>query len=79
MIKRLIIWSLIIVFLLIVVAFLVINLFITDEDYGRPGRFGSYPNSGLYTFNPETIFESLEQGEIDVFTPYFGGPDEIEL
>ena len=79
MIKRLIIGALIIGFLLIVVACLAINLFIPEEDYRRPGNFGSYPNGGLYTFNPETIFASLEQGEADVFTPYFGGPDEIEL
>jgi hypothetical protein len=79
MIKRLTIGALIIVFFLIVVVRLAINFFIIEEDYRRPGRFGSYPNSGLYTFSPETIFESLEQGEIDVFTPYFGGPDEIEL
>ena len=79
MIKRIIISVLIIVFFLIVIAYLTINLFIREEDYRSPGRLGSYPNSGMNTFNPETIFKSLEQGNIDVFTPYFGSPDEIEL
>jgi hypothetical protein len=33
----------------------------------------------MYTFNPETIFESLERGKADIFTPYFGNPDDVEL
>jgi hypothetical protein len=79
MIKRIIIWALIMVCFLIVAAYLAINLFIPEEDHRSPGRFGSYPNSGMYTFNPETIFESLEQEETDVFTPYLGNPDETKL
>ena len=79
MIKRLVIGILIIVFFMIITAWLAIKLFIPEEDYRSPGRFGSYPNGGMYTFNPETIFESLEQGDADVFVPYFGDPDAIEL
>lgn len=79
MTKRLIIGALIIAFFLIVAACLAMKLFIPEEDYRSPGRFGSYRNGGLYTFNPETIFESLEQGDADVFIPYFGDPDEIDL
>jgi hypothetical protein len=79
MIKRWIIAASIIVLLLLIVAFLAIRFLIVDEAYKSPGRFGSYPNSGMYTFNPETVFESLEQGKSDVFMPYFGSPDEIKL
>jgi hypothetical protein len=79
MIKRIIIWALIISFFLVVAAYLVINLFIPEKDYRVPGRFGSYPSSGMYIFNPEMIFESLAQEKTDVFTPYVGNPDEIKL
>ena len=79
MIKRIIIWVVIVICFLIVAAYLAINLFIPEHDYRSPGNFGSYPNSGMYTFNPETIFDSLEQEKTDVFTPYFGNPDEIKL
>lgn len=77
--KQLAIAALIIALFLLGVACLAINLFTSEEDYRRPERFGSYPVSGMYTFNPETIFESLEQGRTDVFTPYFGNPDDVEL
>lgn len=79
MIRRLITRSLIIVLFLIVAAYLAVNLFIREKDYRSPSRFGSYPEGGLYTYNPETIFESLQQGEDDIFTPYFGSPDDITL
>lgn len=77
--KRPILTALIAILFLIAATCLTINLFTLKEDYRQPGRFGSYPENGMYTFNPETIFESLEQGRADVFTPYFGNPDEIEL
>lgn len=67
-----------IVLFLMVFIFLAVNLFIPDEDYRSPSRFGSYPISGMYTYNPETIFVSLEQGDTNVFLPYFGNPDAIE-
>lgn len=79
MTKRLTIWALIIVFFLIVFAFLIVNLFVSEEDYRMPGRLGSYPDSGSYTFDPNTILESLDKGDFDVFTPYFGNPDGIKL
>jgi hypothetical protein len=79
MTKRIIILVLMIGFFLIVTACLAISLFIPEKDFRSPGRIGSYPNSGMYTFDPDTIFETLEQGEIDVFTPYFESPDETEL
>jgi len=79
MVKRLFTWMLIIVFMLMVFVFLGINLFIVEEDYRRPGRLGSYPHSGSYTFNPETILESLNRKESNVFTAYSGSADEIEL
>jgi hypothetical protein len=72
-------WALLIVSFSVIVTCLAINLLSAGEDYRSPGNFGSYPNSGMYTFNPETIFESLEQGKADVFTPYFGNPDDVEL
>ena len=78
MMKRLIIRALAIVLFVIVAAWLAMKLFIPEEDYRSPGQFGSYPNGGMYTYNPETIFASLEQGDTDVFVPYFGNPDAIE-
>lgn len=79
MIKRLVTRVLITVLFLIVITYLAINLFITEKDYRSPGRLGSYPEIGSYTYNSNTILESLDRGETGVFTKYFGSPDDIEI
>lgn len=37
--------------------------------HSNPSSLSSYVESGDYIINPQTIFASLDRGEIDVFTP----------
>jgi hypothetical protein len=47
------------------------------EDLRRPNDLGSYyRNSGYFKFNPETVLESLESGDTNIFTPL---PEEDAL
>src|SRR6266540_3306472 len=62
-------------FLLILVSFFLIvliallgKLFQHDDIYGNPLIFVNYSNSGYYEIHPDTILESLNQGETNVFT-----------
>lgn len=51
------------------------------DNYGRtsnPAFVMHYLESGYYTFDPETILESIDQSNTNVFTPFYGHPDEIE-
>ena len=78
MTKRLVIWLSITILSFIVLVILANKLFFVEEDYRSPGTFSSYPNSGLYEIDPETILGVLNQGEIGVFTPFFGDWDRDE-
>lgn len=79
--KRLTILGSIILLFLTVVIVLVGQavLYLFREDYrGSPAYFSAYPDSGYYEINPETILASLDQGETDIFVPFFGNPDRDE-
>jgi hypothetical protein len=51
----------------IAIACMVSKLFLYDNGYGNPLRFGSYSNSGYYEIDPETILNALNRGATDVF------------
>lgn len=73
--KRKTIWGSIIILFLVVLTLLIcqVLVFLVGEDYiGSPALFGVYTESGTYEINPETLLEKLDQGETDLFTPFFG-------
>lgn len=48
-------------------------VFLFGEDYGgSPGHFNIYPESSYYEIDPETILDTVNLGENDMFTPFFG-------
>lgn len=54
-------------------------VFLFGENYGRsPAYLSVYPDSGYYEINPETILASIDQGEMDVFVPFYGDADRSE-
>ncbi len=67
---------------MIAVIFIAYQFSLRDDDdnmsSNNPGFLGSYQNNGYYRINPETILGDLDQGKTDVFTPFFGDPDNIK-
>jgi hypothetical protein len=72
------IWRIAIVLAVLILVGITIRLSYSEEDYRSPGSFHRYPDSGYYEIDPDTILDSLEHGETDVFTPFFGDPDRDE-
>jgi hypothetical protein len=68
----------IIIISLISLTALVSQLFNSPRDYRNPGYFSSYPNSGYYKIDPETILESLDRGETNLFTPLSEDPSQVK-
>lgn len=70
------------VLVMIAVIFIAYQFSLRDDDdnmsSNNPGFLGSYQNNGYYRINPETILGDLDQGKTDVFTPFFGDPDNIK-
>jgi hypothetical protein len=48
------------------------------EDLGFMGRLGRFPDSGYYMIDSESILDSLDRGEISVFTPLLENPHLVE-
>lgn len=79
--KQLMFWRLIILLFLTILVVLVsqVVIFLFGEDYsGSPAYFSAYSNSGYYEINPETILTNIDQGNNDVFVPFFGDPNRDE-
>lgn len=53
---------------IIVIASIVSKLFLYDDGYSNPLFLSRYSTYGFYEIFPETILESLNQGQVDVFT-----------
>src|SRR5512142_1544424 len=70
----------IIVFLVWVVAVTLLHDNNASEEEGRhmPGLFSSYSDAGYYKIDPKTILPTLDSGNINVFIPFYGNPDDIE-
>ena len=52
-----------------------------SEKYVEPSPNGDYPENktGKYQFDPQTIFSSLDQGKLDVFTPILDDSATIDV
>jgi hypothetical protein len=79
--KRVIVGSIIII---VIIALVFVTLICVDEIIGRrdmrtsPSLLTSYPSTGYYQIDPETILSKLEQGKTDVFVPLLEDPDMAE-
>jgi len=49
-----------------------------DQSISNPGYLDSYPETGYFKINPETILRSLSQGNADVFMPSLEDPNSVE-
>lgn len=67
-----------VIFSLIALIALAIKLISSPKNYRNPSYFTNYSNSGYYKINPETILDSIDRGETDVFMPLLEDPDQIE-
>ena len=78
--KRSLFWKLPVFLFLAVLVALVgqVVIFPFVDHSGSPAYFGDYSNSGYYEINPETILTTIDQGNNDVFVPFFGDPDQDE-
>jgi hypothetical protein len=63
--RKKLLWALLCIFTIA----LGVRLFWYDAGYSNPLHFTSYPQSGYYEINPETLLVNLNQGKEDVFTP----------
>jgi hypothetical protein len=67
--ERFLNWRSISLLTVIVTASLISKLFLYDNSYEDPFLFSRYSTYGFYEIYPETILDSLNRGETNVFTP----------
>ena len=67
--------------LLLGLALILISVYINNMNSERsvrnPGYLSSYPNTGYYKIDPESILASLAEGNTNVFTPLIQEPDLV--
>ena len=49
-----------------------------EEGLHMPGLFSSYSDTGYYKIDSKTVLPTLDSGNINVFIPFYGNPDDLE-
>ena len=73
-----IIGGIIAILILALAAILIYDNNTYKEEEHSPGLFSSYSDREYYRIDPKTILAALDSGNINVFTPLQGNPDDIE-
>lgn len=75
--KQLARFSILLLGIVFILMFVYINNMNIERSERNPGYLSSYPNSGFYKIDPNSVLVSLAEENVDIFKPLLQEPDSV--